>query len=87
MQVLMTNRNHHVYIITCSDNTLYTGYTKGSIQDRIEQHNAGNAAKYTRGRTPVTLMYSESYATKSAAMSREYEIKQLTRNQKEELIH
>lgn len=83
----MTEQNHYVYVISCSDDTLYTGYTKDSIQDRVEQHNSGNAAKYTRGRTPVELVYSESYTTKSAAMSREYEIKQLTRNQKEELIY
>ena len=83
----MTEHNHYVYVISCSDDTLYTGYTKDSIQNRVEQHNSGNAAKYTRWRTPVELVYSESYTTKSAAMSREYEIKQLTRNQKEELIH
>ena len=83
----MTKHNHYVYIVSCSDDTLYTGYTKDSVEDRIEQHNAGNAAKYTRGRTPVELVHKESYATKSAAMSREYEIKQLSRDQKEELIH
>lgn len=60
--------------------------TKESVADRVQEHNDGVAAKYTRGRTPVTLVYTESFTTRSNAMSREYEIKQLTRKQKEQLI-
>lgn len=82
----MSNENHYVYIISCNDDTLYTGYTKDSVSDRVQEHNDGVAAKYTRGRTPVTLVYTESFETRSAAMSREYEIKQLTRTQKQALI-
>ena len=76
---------HYVYIIRCSDGTYYTGYTT-DVKRRVREHNDGEGAKYTRGRLPVELIYSESYGTKSRAMSREYEIKQLTRKEKTELI-
>lgn len=76
---------HYVYIVECADGTLYTGYTT-DIERRIAEHNAGDGAKYTRGRTPVTLAYSEEYDTQSEAMSREYEIKQLTRAEKDSLV-
>lgn len=82
----MDQNEHHVYIIKCDDGSLYTGYTKGSIENRVAKHNSGDGAKYTRGRTPVTLIYTESFESKSSAMSREYEIKQLTRRQKESLV-
>ncbi|MDY6764088.1 MAG: GIY-YIG nuclease family protein [Halobacteria archaeon] len=72
---------HYVYVLECSDGTLYTGYTK-DLEARIDQHNRGEGAKYTRGRTPVELRYYEEYDSKSAAMSREYEIKQLSRSEK-----
>ncbi|MGM0437012.1 MAG: GIY-YIG nuclease family protein [Bacillota bacterium] len=74
-----------VYIVKCSDNTLYTGYTT-DIERRIKEHNEGKGAKYTRGRIPVELVYYEEKETKSLAMKREYEIKQLNREEKEELI-
>ena len=74
-----------VYIVKCSDNTLYTGYTT-DLERRIKEHNEGKGAKYTRGRTPVELVYYEEKKTKSLAMKREYEIKQLNREEKEELI-
>ncbi len=76
---------HYVYIIECEDGTLYTGYTT-DVERRITEHNNGNAAKYTRGRTPVTIRYVEYHTTKSTAMQREYEIKQQTRHHKEALI-
>ncbi|MFC6719693.1 GIY-YIG nuclease family protein [Natrialbaceae archaeon GCM10025810] len=76
---------HIVYVIECADGTLYTGYTT-DLDRRIAEHNAGDGAKYTRGRTPVRLRYRERYDSKSEAMSREYEIKQLTRAEKERLI-
>ncbi|OYR42759.1 endonuclease [Halorubrum sp. Ib24] len=76
---------HHVYVIECADGTLYTGYTT-DVERRVAEHDAGEGAKYTRGRTPVTLRHVESFDSKSAAMSREHEIKSLTRAQKEALI-
>ena len=76
---------HYVYIIRCDDNSLYTGYTT-DIERRVREHNNGNGAKYTRGRTPVSLEYSEKYESRSNAMSREYEIKQLSRKEKENLL-
>ncbi|WP_435100932.1 GIY-YIG nuclease family protein [Halarchaeum sp. P4] len=76
---------HHVYVLECRDGTYYTGYTT-DVERRVREHNSGRAAKYTRGRTPVELVHTEAYETKSEAMSREYEIKQLSRRQKEELV-
>ncbi|MFO7834577.1 MAG: GIY-YIG nuclease family protein [Halohasta sp.] len=77
--------SHYVYILRCADDTLYTGYTTDP-ERRLREHNAGEGAKYTRGRTPVDLVHVESYDTQSAAMSREYEIKQLRREEKIRLI-
>jgi putative endonuclease len=76
---------HHVYVLECADGSLYTGYTT-DVQRRVREHDAGDGAKYTRGRTPVELVHSESFDSKSAAMSREYEIKQLSRAEKERLV-
>lgn len=76
---------HYVYMLECADGTLYTGYTT-DVERRLDEHDSGAGAKYTRGRTPVDLVHSESYDTRSAAMAREYEIKQLTRAEKEQLI-
>jgi len=76
-----------VYIVECSDKTLYCGYTN-NLESRINEHNIGkNGAKYTKTRRPVRLAYSEMFETKSEAMKREYQIKQLTRAQKQELIN
>lgn len=69
------------YILLCADGTLYTGWTS-DIEKRLAAHNAGRGAKYTRGRRPVTLLYSEACATKSEAMSREAAIKKLSREEK-----
>ncbi|MCU4753987.1 GIY-YIG nuclease family protein [Halobacteria archaeon AArc-curdl1] len=76
---------HVVYVLECADGSLYTGYTT-DLERRVDEHNRGVGAKYTRGRTPVEVVYSERYESKSAAMSREYAIKQLTRAQKERLV-
>ena len=75
----------YIYILKCGDDTLYTGYTN-HLEQRITQHNEGKGAKYTRGRLPVALVYFEEYQTKSEAMKREYEIKQLSREEKIKLI-
>jgi putative endonuclease len=77
-----------VYILRCADGTLYTGYTD-DLKERVMTHNGETkkiGAKYTRGRRPVELVYSESFKTKSEAMKREVAIKQLTRSQKETLF-
>nr|WP_323806859.1 GIY-YIG nuclease family protein [Salisaeta longa] len=72
-------------MVRCADGTLYTGYTT-DVARRVAEHNAGTGARYTRGRTPVTLVYSEAHATQSEAMQREYAIKQLQRSAKQALI-
>lgn len=77
--------NHYTYILRCSDSSLYTGYTN-DLERRIEKHNKGSGAKYTKGRRPVRVVYAELYREKSPAMSREYEIKQLSKSEKEELV-
>jgi|GEM_PF-1074541 len=77
---------HYTYILLCSDNTLYTGYTN-DLKKRVITHNLGKGAKYTRNRLPVKLLYWEISASKSAAMQREYSIKTLTRNEKILLIN
>lgn len=76
---------NYVYILKCSDGTLYTGYTN-NLEKRIKVHNSGKGAKYTRCRLPVQLVYFEEYNTKSEATKREYAIKQLTRENKIKLI-
>ena len=76
---------HFVYVLECADGTFYTGYTT-DVDRRLDEHNAGEGAKYTRGRTPVTVRYVESFSTRSAAMSREYDLKQLSRSAKERLV-
>ncbi|WP_350355528.1 GIY-YIG nuclease family protein [Halorarius litoreus] len=81
----MPSDGHYVYVLACSDGTLYTGYTTDP-ERRVAEHDAGEGAKYTRGRTPVELVHLEEYDSKSAAMSREYEIKQFSRARKEELV-
>lgn len=77
--------NCFVYILRCSDGTLYTGWTN-SLERRIDAHNSGRGAKYTSGRTPVVLVYSEQCRGKSEAMKREAEIKRMTRATKLALI-
>ena len=74
-----------VYLLRCSDGTLYCGWTT-DLTDRVAAHNAGTGAKYTRSRRPVELVYYEEFDTKEEAMSREWHIKHLTRQQKMRLI-
>ncbi|NLY46634.1 MAG: GIY-YIG nuclease family protein [Tissierella sp.] len=75
----------YVYILKCSDNSLYTGYTV-DLEKRLITHNKGKASKYTRGRLPVELIYYEELPTKSDALKREYEIKQMKRPKKLKMI-
>jgi putative endonuclease len=80
------NQDWFVYILQCSDKTLYTGVTT-DIERRIEEHNTGNkGAKYTAARRPVKLLYSEQLDSRSEAQQREHQIKSLTRQQKQQLI-
>jgi putative endonuclease len=74
-----------VYLLRCSDNSLYCGITN-NLNKRIDTHNKGNGAKYTKTRLPAILVYQELYETKSQALKREYVIKQLNKQQKESLI-
>lgn len=78
------NKNY-CYILKCRDNSYYTGWTN-NLEKRLQAHQEGCGAKYTRGRTPVELIYFETFSTKEEAMRREYEIKHLTRKEKEMLI-
>ena len=71
----------YTYILRCSDDTLYTGWTN-DLPKRLKTHNAGKGARYTRGRLPVKLIYYETFATKKEAMQREAQIKKLSRKQK-----
>jgi len=78
---------YYLYIIKCADETLYTGITT-ELNRRVKEHNSSNkAAKYTRSRRPVTLVYSEEYRDKSTASQREYHIKKkMSRKEKIALI-
>jgi len=74
-----------VYILLCSDDSLYTGITT-NIEERIEKHNQGKWAKYTSGRTPVRILYSQEIGNRSEASKEERRIKKLSRKQKLEII-
>ena len=74
-----------VYLLRCADGTLYTGIAK-DVSRRCQQHNAGNASRYTRCRLPVAVVYQEGHANRSLALRREAAIKALSRRQKEALI-
>jgi len=77
---------YHVYIVSCADNTLYTGYTT-DVQRRIDEHNhARVGARYTKARRPVKLVYSEACITLSEALKREIVIKKMTKKEKSMLV-
>lgn len=75
----------YLYILRCGDGTLYTGITT-DVPKRLEQHRTGKGAKYTRGRSPLDLVYQEECGSHSEALKRELAVKKLTREQKEVLI-
>ena len=75
----------YLYILHCGDGTLYTGITT-DVEKRLAQHKRGKGAKYTRGRTPLELVYREECGTHSQALKREYAVKALNRQRKLELI-
>jgi putative endonuclease len=77
---------YYLYLLRCSDNSLYCGQTK-NLQKRIKEHNSDNSeSKYTRARRPVKLVYSEKYKTLSKVLKREFEIKKMSKIQKEKFI-
>ena len=76
---------HFVYIVRCADGTLYTGYARDP-KARVNVHNSGRGARYTAGRRPVRLVFSESYESVGDALRREYALKKRSRAQKEALI-
>lgn len=73
-------------MVRCSDGTLYTGYTTRDVQARVDVHNSGKGAKYTRSRLPVSLVYSEECDSLSAALKREREVKPWSKARKEALV-
>ena len=79
------DKTWYVYILRCGDGSLYTGIAT-DVQARLAQHRSGKGAKYTRGRGPLELVYTEECPDKSAALKRELAIKNLTRQQKMELL-
>lgn len=74
-----------IYVLKCSDGSLYTGSTN-DINARFAKHSAGKGAKYTRARRPLKLLYSRRFNTKSEALKAEYRMKQLSRSEKLSLI-
>lgn len=76
---------NYCYIIKCADNSLYTGWTN-NISKRFEAHCSGKGAKYTKGRGPLELVVVEEFETKQLAMKREYEIKHMSKKDKEKLV-
>ncbi len=86
---MKTNENMHkayTYILLCNDNTLYTGWTN-NLEKRLEAHNGGKGAKYTKPRLPVKLVYFEEHPSKIDAMKRESAIKKLKKKDKILLIN
>ncbi|WP_025730190.1 GIY-YIG nuclease family protein [Atopobacter phocae] len=75
----------YFYVLVCKDRSFYAGYTT-NLTNRVNTHNSGQGAKYTRARRPVHLIYAEQWANSSQAMKQEYWFKQLTRNQKERYL-
>lgn len=76
---------NYVYMLRCRDGSLYTGWTN-DLEKRLKAHNSGSASKYTRTRLPAELVYFEEWESKEVAMSREWHIKRLSREEKLKLI-
>jgi len=81
----MGKNSHYIYVLKCNDGSFYTGYTT-NLEKRVNTHNNGKGAKYTRGRLPVRLVYSKEFPTKSEALKAEYAFKQWSRNKKEQFL-
>lgn len=82
------NKQYYFYVLECKDTTFYGGYTT-NLTRRLEEHNSGKGAKYTRlaKRRPTQMIHHETFESKSAAMKAEYAFKQLTRKQKEAYLN
>jgi len=78
--------SHFFYLARCRDGSLYSGWTR-NLAAREKAHNSGKGAKYTAGRRPVKIIYSEKFATKSSALCREAVVKKLSRTEKLKLIY
>lgn len=76
---------NYTYILRCADGSLYTGWTN-NLEHRLTAHNSGKGSKYTRSRLPVLLVYYEIHDTEHEARSREYQIKRMSKLQKERLV-
>lgn len=76
---------YFVYIVRCSNDSFYTGYTN-DLNERIRRHNSGHGAKYLRGKLPVKLVYAKEYKYYKNALHAERNLKKLTRVQKEKLV-
>ena len=83
--ILVALTCHFVYIVRCTDGSLYTGYARDP-KARTRAHNSGRGARYTSGRRPVRLVLSEAFETLSEALRREYQLKQWTRAEKQDLV-
>lgn len=81
----MEKNEHYMYVLECKDGSYYAGYTN-QLEKRVQTHNEGKGAKYTRGRRPIKLIHFERYGTKREAMQAEYKFKQLRRSEKEQII-
>ena len=78
--------NWLVYMLECSDNSIYTGITN-NLEERLKKHQSGNGAKYLRGRLPIKLVYKENFINRSEATKREISIKKMSKKEKEILIY
>ncbi len=81
----MNMKRWHVYMVRCADGSLYTGIAL-DVEERVNRHNAGKGAKYTRARLPVVLARTETMKSESAARKREAQIKKMTKAEKESLV-
>ncbi|WP_175637955.1 GIY-YIG nuclease family protein [Metabacillus schmidteae] len=81
----MEKEAHYFYVLECSDGSYYAGYTV-DIERRLHNHNTGKGAKYTRGRTPVKLLYSEEFDSKSEALKMEIKFKKFSKKKKQSYI-
>ena len=77
--------NWLVYMLECSDNSIYTGITN-NLEERLKKHQSGNGAKYLRGRLPIKLVYKENFINRSEATKREIYIKKMSKKEKKNLI-
>ena len=77
--------NWLVYMLECSDNSIYTGITN-NLEERLKKHQSGNGAKYLRGRLPIKLVYKENFLNRSEATKREIYIKKMSKKEKKHLI-